>query len=400
MNTYSKPELLAPAGNLEKLKIAYHYGADAVYIGGTVFGLRKYAENFSIPQLEEASKIAKSLNKTLYVVLNGYAHQSDLKDIAQYLVEISHIPIDAFIISDAGVAALARQHHSAEIHVSTQASVTNAYGCNLWKSLGATRVVLAREVTLEETEAIQKHSDVELEIFVHGAMCASYSGKCTISNYTVGRDSNRGGCIQSCRHLYTLEDDSGETESTQIMNAKDLQAIRQLPHIMSLGIDSIKVEGRMKSNLYVANTISTYRRCLDELYDLLTSNTPIPETFFQPFEDQLATVSNRTFSSGGLENRPAGESINYAFNGYEKQVDFVGTVKAIQGKEVFVEVRNTFYENDDLIALKPTGETQSLSQALLRNLSGEPINSSRPNMMMTIEGDLNLSPMDLIVKRL
>lgn len=390
------PELLAPAGNIEKLNIAFRHGADACYVGGTVFGLRKFADNFDNEELKKAVDLANEMGKKVYVVLNGFAHNEDLASLKAHLDDLQHIQPHAFIISDMGVMQLAQQHTSIDCHTSTQASVTNRFGCEYWLKAGAKRIILAREVSIAECKKIKEHLDVELEIFIHGAMCASYSGKCVISNYTAGRDSNRGGCIQSCRHHYEVfEKDSNTVEFTRyIMNAKDLMGIAQIPACVDAGIDSLKIEGRMKSTLYAANTVSVYRAALD--YYAEKKTLPVSD-----YEDELRKVSNRTFSSGGLDHIPGGESIFYETASCTKGVELIGAVKATSEdtKTIITEVKVPFLKDDTLEVLMQDGQRQILSINNLCNMAGEPLTAAKQNTIVQIETSLNgIQAYDIIRK--
>lgn len=382
-----KPELLAPAGNLEKLKIAFLYGADAVFVGGTVFGLRKYADNFSLEELKQGIDIANEQGKLVYLVLNGFAHNSDLDALKTHLDDLERLQPHGFIIADMGVFQLAKKQTSVPLHVSTQASVTNAYTCQLWKEAGAKRIILAREVSIQDCIAIKKQLDIELEVFVHGAMCASYSGKCVISNYTSGRDSNRGGCVQSCRHSFDISETlESKPYSTHIMNAKDLNALTLIPQLIESGIDSLKIEGRMKSNLYVANAVSEYRHALDQAYALKKST--------------LATVSNRGFSTGGLENRPEPQSINYEMGAYYKEVDYIGTVKAVSESGILVEVKTSFSPHDTLLRLHPHSGGYLPFQEKPIALDGSELTVIRPNTLIRFPYNPACRPYDILVKPL
>jgi putative protease len=399
-----KPELLAPAGNLEKLKIAFRYGADAVYVGGHVFGLRKYADNFTDIQLAEGVAFAHSHNKRIYVVLNGFAHTADLDDIVPALHYLNTIQPDGLIISDMGVFQLAKKFTNIPLHVSTQASVTSRYGCQFWKDAGAKRIILAREVSVSDCAYIKQVLPIELEIFVHGAMCASYSGKCVISNYTSGRDSNRGGCVQSCRHTYEIKDvHSGSLEdTTHIMNAKDLMGIRQLPSIIRAGIDSVKVEGRMKSNLYVANISRIYRKALDAIDDALLRDpeATFTDDFFLSFETELQKVSNRGFSSGGLEGTMQGTSIHYTFSHYNKSVDYIGTVKTTMSETVYLAVKTGFNKGDTLLRMSKDGEIFPFVAKELFSTTGDPLARSMPNSLVKIPTNEPFESLDVICKNL
>lgn len=365
-----KPELLAPAGNLQKLKIAFDFGADAVYVGGKVFGLRKYADNFTDDELRAGVAIARERGKKVYVVLNGFAHDVDLAALESHLKVLDEIGPDGFIISDWAVADMARRHTRVPLHASTQASITNWRAVSEWVAFGASRVILAREVSIEDCKYILEKCPTELEIFIHGAMCASYSGKCVISNYSAGRDSNRGGCIQSCRHEFRISDDSGQADTTHIMNAKDLMGIRYIQAAIDAGIDSLKIEGRMKSNLYVANACRTYRDAIDYLWECKQACQAPDLARLTGFEERLNRVSNRTFSSGGLGHRPGGESIHYEFGGYTKSIDIVGTVIGENGGQTLVESKSPIRVGDQVQFLTPIGTESTATVSRIIDLDG------------------------------
>lgn len=392
--TVRKPELLAPAGNIEKLKIAFQHGADACYVGGTVFGLRKFADNFSDSELQNAVDYANENGKKVYVVLNGYAHNSDIESLAPHLEILEKIKPHGFIISDMGVMQLAKKMTTVDLHTSTQASVTNLYGCKLWKNAGAKRVILAREVSIEDCKKIKEVLDIELEVFVHGAMCASYSGKCVISNYTAGRDSNRGGCIQSCRHKYDIiptNPQEGPTVTSHIMNAKDLMGVSLIPQLVESGIESLKIEGRMKSNLYVANAVSTYRAAIDDYCDNR-------QTSFTEYENELKKVSNRHFSTGGLDHMPGTESIYYDSAEGTKGVDLIGTVKAVQGNQVIAEIKVPFYKDDLIEFVSQSGNRYQDRLISMKNMSGIPIEKTGQNCLIQFETTLPITEFDIIRK--
>ncbi|MSR88730.1 MAG: U32 family peptidase [Candidatus Margulisbacteria bacterium] len=391
-----KPELLAPAGNPEKLKIAYAHGADACYIGGTVFGLRKFADNFSVSEIQAAIDHANTHNKKLYIVLNGFAHNEDIEALKPYLETMEKLHPHGFIISDMGVMQLAKRLTTIDLHTSTQASVTNIYGCELWKNAGAKRIILAREVSIADCKKIKEKLDIELEVFVHGAMCASYSGKCVISNYTSGRDSNRGGCIQSCRHTYDILDETTKTieDTTHIMNAKDLMAVSLIPQLIESGIDSLKIEGRMKSNLYVANAVSVYRQAIDYYMENTLDQT-------QKFETELKKVSNRTFSTGGLDHRPAVESIHYDFAGYTKGIDFIGTVKDIHPKKgIILEIKSPFQKTDPLEFLCQNGTLRPIQLDTIWNMADEEIETVNQNTLIRIPANKTIKPYDILRRKI
>ena len=274
---YKKPELLAPAGSLEKLKIAFQYGADAVYFGGEAFSLRAAAQNFSFEEIKEGAELAHSLGKKIYCTVNVMPRNEGIEKLPEFLKSLEEAKVDAVLVSDLGVFRTVQKHTNLPIHISTQANTVNYEGCNMWHDLGAERVVLARECSLKEIKEIREHipEELELEVFVHGAMCMSYSGRCLLSSYMTGRDSNRGACAQSCRWKYSLVEEKRPNQyfpieedqhGTYIMNSKDLCMIEHLPELLEAGISSLKIEGRNKSEYYVAIVVNAYRKAIDLYY--------------------------------------------------------------------------------------------------------------------------------------
>src|SRR5574344_399566 len=262
-----KPELLAPAGDLERLKMAIRYGADAVYIGGMLFGLRANAINFTLEDIREAVFFAHSYKKKIYVTVNIVLHDKEVIKLVEYLKELDSVGVDAIIVSDPTVIELANKNTNLEIHLSTQQSTLNYEAIKFYKKLGVTRIVLARETSKEEIMDIKKNVDIEIETFIHGAMCAGYSGRCVLSNYLTDRDANRGGCSQICRWNFDLYDDDKnllEAEKPFTFCAKDLSMLKYIPEMIDLGITSFKIEGRMRSIYYIATIVDTYRRVIDE----------------------------------------------------------------------------------------------------------------------------------------
>ena len=257
-------ELLAPAGDLEKLKIAYQYGADAVFIGGTEFSLRSRASNFTLDEIQEAADFAHSLNKKLYVTANIIPHEEDMPGLKEYLLELEKIGIDAIIAASPYIIDTALKYTKLEVHLSTQYSSTNSNAVNFWKKKGVKRVVLARELSLDEIKQLRKNTSLDIECFIHGGMCMSYSGRCALSNNMANRDANRGGCAHSCRWNYKI--DSVDTEVNFSLSSKDLMAISEIPNLIEIGVNSLKIEGRMKSLHYVATVVKVYRMAIDEYY--------------------------------------------------------------------------------------------------------------------------------------
>jgi len=347
--TLKRPEVLAPAGTLEKLKVAVRYGADAVFIGGQAYGLRSRAGNFTYEQMEEGVQFAAKYGAKVYVAANMVMHEGNEIGAGEFFRKLRDIGIAAVIVSDPALIAIAASEAPGlEIHLSTQASATNYETLEFWKELGLTRVVLAREVSMEELAEIRKRTDVEIEAFVHGAMCIAYSGRCTLSNYMTARDSNRGGCCQSCRWNYDLYEE-GTDEDTKLfdeganpyaMSPKDLTLIEAVPEIIELGIDSLKVEGRMKSIHYVATVASVYRKLIDdycadpdnfemtpeyklELYKCANRDTAM--SFFY----EIPKYSEQMFGNEG------GKKTNYDFVGQVLHYDEETQIATIQQRNFF-----------------------------------------------------------------
>lgn len=326
-----KPELLAPAGNMEKMKMALLYGADAVYLGGQMFGLRAFGGNFAQEELKEAVDFAHALQKKVYVTVNIFPHNSDIDKLPDYLRYLASIKVDAILVADLGVFSLARKLvPELSIHISTQANSTNWAAVNAWQELGAERVVLAREMSLKEIREIRAKCPAELEMFIHGAMCISYSGRCLLSNYFTGRDSNRGSCAQPCRWKYALveetrpgqyfpvmEDDRG----SYIFNSKDMCLMPNLAEVIESGIDSLKIEGRMKSVHYAASVTKAYRMAIDSYF-------ADPERFSVKDEwlEELDKVSHRAYTTGFYYGNPTEKDQIYANSSYQQTSDFVGLV--------------------------------------------------------------------------
>ena len=265
----SKPELLAPAGDLERLKIAILYGADAVYVGGPALGLRANAINFTFEELEEGCEFAHSHNARVHVTVNIALHNKEIEQVKDYLIKLEEIGVDAIIVSDPAIIKLAKENTKLEIHLSTQQSTLNRMACKHWKKEGVTRIVLGREAGKEDIKDIIDNVDVDIECFIHGAMCASYSGRCVLSNFLTARDSNRGGCSQICRWDFDLLGDNKKIQGEKDFTfcTKDLSMLKVLPEMIELGITSFKIEGRMRSIYYVATIVNIYRKAIDEYFD-------------------------------------------------------------------------------------------------------------------------------------
>ena len=361
----NKIELLAPAGDLEKLKIAIDYGADAVYLAGELFGLRAGAKNFTIEEMEEGVAYAHERGKKVHLTLNIFAHNEDISALEQYLDEIAHIPFDAFIISDAGIISLVMEKMpDREIHLSTQANTTNYRTAEFWHRQGVRRVVLGREMSLEDIRTTRKNLSptMEIEAFVHGAMCISYSGRCLLSNFMTERGANQGQCAHPCRYKYALmeekrpgefypveEDDRG----TYIFNSKDMCMIEHIPELIEAGLASLKIEGRMKSVFYVATVVRAYRQAIDAYYA-----DPEGWTFKEEWLEELKKVSNRHFTNGFYYNKPRNVDQNYETSAYYREFTFIGLVLDYdpETKIATVEQRNKISEGDFVEVFGP-GDT-------------------------------------------
>ena len=375
-----KPELLAPAGNMEKLKMALLYGADAVYLGGKSFGLRAFGGNFSREELKEAVEFAHNLGKKVYVTVNIFPHNIDVEALPDYLAYLNEIRVDALLVADLGVFTLAKQYApDIELHISTQANNTNYVTVNAWKDMGATRVVMARELSLQELKTIREKCDVELEMFVHGAMCISYSGRCLLSAYMTGRDANRGACAQSCRWKYNLVEENRPGEyfnieederGTYIMNSRDMCLMPHLPEIIETGIDSLKIEGRMKSVHYAASVVKAYRMAIDSYFE-------DPENFSikQEWVEELDKVSHRAYTTGFfLHKTTSGDQI-YSSSSYTQTSDFVGLVKEYDAETGFavVEQRNNMKIGQEIEVFQPNLPTYRQVISEMYNDKGEAI---------------------------
>ena len=389
MRRIQKPELLAPAGNMEKLHMALLYGADAVYLGGKMFGLRAFASNFSLAEMEEAVAFAHSLHKKVYVTVNIFAHNEDINNLPDYLRNLQAIGVDALLISDFGVWSVAREIiPEMPLHVSTQANTTNWAAVKAWENLGASRVVLARELSFREMKEIGSKTEVELEAFVHGAMCISYSGRCWLSSYLTGRDGNRGACAQVCRWEFNLTeknrpgevyDVAGDEQGTYIMNSKDLCLLPYLLQLMEAGICSFKIEGRMKSAHYAASVVSVYRRAIDACW-----RDPQHYTVKQEWLDELEKVSHRPYTTGFALGKPDATAQVYTTSSYLQTHEFVGLVRDWDNGRLTVEQRNHMKEGETLEVFCPDGSLRTLVLKEMRNQDGEPIVAAQhPQMVFT-----------------
>ncbi len=401
-----KPEILAPAGNLEKLKTAVDFGADAVYLGGSKLNLRAFADNFTGKEIKEGVKYAHDRGRKVYVTLNVFPHNADLVGLEEYLRELKALEVDAIIVSDPAIIMTAKEVvPDLELHLSTQANNVNWKSALFWYNMGVKRIVLARELSLKEIKDIRKNlpEDCELEAFVHGSMCMSYSGRCLLSNYMTGRDANRGACAQPCRYKYYLmeekrpgeyfqvmEDDKG----SYIMNSKDLCMIEYIPELVNSGIISFKIEGRMKSSYYVAAVVKSYRQALDEYFA-----NPTEFKFQQKWMDNLLKVSHRMYHTGfyfGETNKQVYESSSYI-----RDFDIVGIVKDYDNENniAVVEQRNKVLEGDKLEVMRPQGDNFYVTVKSMKDEEGNKIESApRAQMVFKFCTESKLQPNDMLIK--
>lgn len=359
-----KPELLVPASSLEVLKVAVMYGADAVYIGGEMYGLRAKAKNFSMEDMAEGIRFAHEHGKRVFVTANITAHNRDLEGVRKYFRELHKIGPDALIISDPGVFTIAREVcPEIEVHISTQSNNVNYETYLFWQRLGAKRVVSARELSIKEIAEIRANipDDLEIETFVHGAMCISYSGRCLLSNYFTGRDANLGACTHPCRWKYYIMEENRPGEflpveenerGTYIFNSKDLCMIEHIPDLVQAGIDSFKIEGRMKTALYVATVARTYRKAIDDyLEDPKKYEANMPW-----YRDQISNCTYRQFTTGFYFGKPGDESQIYDSNTYIKEYTYLGIIGGIKDGMYRIEQRNKFSVGETVEIMKPDGQ--------------------------------------------
>jgi len=378
------PEVLAPAGSLDKLKVAVLYGANAVYVGGQKFGLRTAADNFTLDELREGVSFAHERGAQVYVVLNSFLHDKDLSELPDFVTFLDEIKVDAVIVSDLGVVKTVSSLSRIPIHISTQASTLNVEAAKLWKAMGATRVVVGRELSVKEAGKIKREAGIEVEMFIHGSMCMAYSGHCVISNFTQGRDSNRGGCAHSCRFEYSLDMglDTEEKKKAFFMSSKDLEGLRILPEFINEGIDSLKIEGRMKSHLYAGTMSKVYSEALAyyrEHGNFLSDD-------LLNWEAELKKVSHRAYTNASLVEAAGPESIfNERENATETEWQMVGTVIEASPKSgIVIEVRNAFNQGDELEILPFKGPSIALCVNEITDIMMRPVTRTRPSTLIKL----------------
>ena len=389
-----KPELLAPGGSLEKLKTAIDYGADAVYVGGEAFSLRVAAENFSLEQLKEGLEFAHERGKKVYLTANILPHNADIDEFRKYIKEIEPLGFDAVLVADPGMMEIVKENApDLPIHISTQANNVNYKSAEFWYRQGAKRVVLAREMSLTEIREIRDKAppQLELEAFVHGAMCISYSGRCLLSNYMTARDANQGACAHPCRWNYSLTEETRPGEympvyenerGTYIFNSKDLCMIEHIPELIDAGIDSFKIEGRMKTALYVATVARTYRKAIDDYQkdpELYRKNMPW-------YLDQISNCTYRQFTTGFFFGKPSEEAQIYDSNTYIREYTYLGIAEEIKDGMVKIEQRNKFSVGETIEIMKPNGDNVEVQVKRIVNEEGEEQESApHPKQVLYVE---------------
>lgn len=380
-------EILSPAGDLERLKWALTYGADAVYIGGYNYSLRANANNFSIDEIKEAVTFAHNLNKKVYVTVNILFHNEDLKNLDDYLIELSNANVDAFIVSDMAVIKRINELKlKPELHISTQESSTNKYTIKFWENLGATRVVLGRECSKIDIIDIKENTNAELEVFIHGAMCTSYSGRCVLSNYVTKRDSNRGGCSQVCRFTFNMDDNN----DFQIAS-KDLSMIDYLEDLINIGVSSLKIEGRMRSMYYIATVVDSYKK----VRDMVINNT-LTEEKLNYYKKVLNRVSNRENRPQFFDKEPGVNEQYYTGREEASNQDFLGLIKKADGL-VTIEQRNNFKIGDEIEVFGPNTAPQKFTLEYMVNEKMEETNVARhPREILYIKVPFKVNSGDIL----
>lgn len=394
-------ELLAPAGDLEKLETALAYGADAVYVGGEKFGLRAQAGNFAHTELVRAVELTHARGKRLYLTLNAYLRPQEMPELADYLEELRPLALDAYIVSDPGVLAMVRRlDPQRPVHLSTQSNTTNADAVRFWQAAGVSRVNLARELTLEEIRTIHAATDVELEVFVHGALCVAYSGRCLLSAALTGRSANQGACTHPCRWRYSLTEETRPGEhlpieederGTYIMNSRDLCLVEYLPQLLSAGVNSLKIEGRMKSRYYVAAVTRVYRAALDRyLAD------PAGYVFDPLWREELEKVSHRPYDRGFLFGG-SDPLVHRDDSRYRRSYDFVGVVLETQGGgRCLIGGRNRFFPGETLELIGPAMRQVTFRVGEVQGEGGLPLSVIQPNAKVVLELPAGAQPGDLL----
>lgn len=404
-----KPELMIPASSLEVLKTAVTFGADAVYIGGEVFSLRAKSKNFSMDDMREGIAFAHAHGTKVYVTANILAHNGDLNGIEAYFHELKEIGPDALIISDPGVFQIAKEIcPEIDVHISTQANNTNYRTYRFWHTLGARRVVSARELSIEEIKELRANipDDLEIETFIHGAMCISYSGRCLLSSYFTGRDANQGACTHPCRWKYAIMEETRPGEylpvyenerGTYIFNSKDLCMIEHIPEMVDAGIDSFKIEGRMKTALYVAVVTRTYRQAIDDYF----TDPALYHSRMDYYKDEIAKCTYRQFTTGFFFGKPDHDTQIYDSNTYIKAYTYLGLIGENRSDGYYaLEQRNKFSVGEEIEIMKPDGTDLTVVVRGMTDEEGQPMESCpHPKQKIYVDLGVELSPFDLLRRK-
>lgn len=399
-----KPELLAPAGNLNKLKTAIDYGADAVFMGGARLNLRAFSDNFTNEEMVEGLKYAHDRGKKVYVTINVFPHESDMKGLEEYLISLEEMGVDAIIVSDPGIIMTAREViPNMELHLSTQANNVNSRSAIFWHKMGVQRIILARELTMKEIHAIRENipEELELEAFVHGSMCMAYSGRCLLSNYMTGRDANRGACAQPCRYKYYLMEEkrpgelmeiTEDEKGTYIMNSKDMCMIEHIPELIQSGLQSLKIEGRMKSEFYVAAIVKAYRAAIDAYME-----NPEAYQYDQKWMDILSMVSHREYYTGFYFGR--GNSQVYGSSSYVRTHELVGIVKEDLGQgRYLIGQKNRLFPGDKIKIMRPSDDIIETVITEFMDEDGNIIDvANKAAMDFSAYSEVKLQPNDILI---
>lgn len=387
-------ELLAPAGNLDKLKIALMYGADAVFIGGQNFSLRARASNFSIADIKEATDFAHERGKKVYITTNIIPHNEDLEGVIEYLKALESVDVDAIISASPFIIDMALNHTNLEVHLSTQQSAYNSEAVNYWYDKGVKRIVLARELDKHRIHDLCKNTEADIEVFIHGGMCMSFSGRCSLSDNMTDRDANRGGCAHSCRWNYELTHDGVTVNDASFsMSSKDLEAIHQVPYLIDSGVSSLKIEGRMKSVHYIATVVSTYRKLIDDYINMGDIKD------FDAYEKEMKKAENRLSSIGYLEGNPGVEQQLYGMRSEKPSQLFIGFGLGYDKKQSYatIEQRNYFKIGDDIEVHNPSGNHFYFKLSEMLDEDGNPVEVARhPKQILKVKVPQEIEPYAMI----
>lgn len=387
-------ELLAPAGNLDKLKIALMYGADAVFIGGQNFSLRARASNFSIADIKEATDFAHERGKKVYITTNIIPHNEDLEGVIEYLKALESVDVDAIISASPFIIDMALNHTNLEVHLSTQQSAYNSEAVNYWYDKGVKRIVLARELDKHQIHDLCKNTEADIEVFIHGGMCMSFSGRCSLSDNMTDRDANRGGCAHSCRWNYELTHDGVTVNDASFsMSSKDLEAIHQVPYLIDSGVSSLKIEGRMKSVHYIATVVSTYRKLIDDYINMGDIKD------FDAYEKEMKKAENRLSSIGYLEGNPGVDQQLYGMRSEKPSQLFIGFGLGYDKNQSYatIEQRNYFKIGDDIEVHNPSGNHFYFKLSEMLDEDGNPVEVARhPKQILKVKVPQEIEPYAMI----